>query len=188
MKGLKVICWIVILIMIIYGSRILMEDSLGHGAGFDVFLAGSASPWQAFINQDLTSGLLIVLFWIIYRQKGERAIDTFAWAWMLLWWGNIVTAAYVLIAIRQSEGDPARLFAGRRAGSLTPVWNRPALPVQALFVVLALAILAYMTVLLQQARDAVSIIGAIAGLAPVALSLILLAFPQSEGKPVAALQ
>ena len=140
MKGLKVICWIVILMMIYYGSRILMEDSLGHGAGFDVFLAGAASPWQAFINQDLTSGLLIVLLWIIYRQKGERAIDTFAWAWMLLWWGNIVTATYVLIAIRQSEGDPARLFAGNRAGRLIAIWHRPALPVQALFVVMAVAI------------------------------------------------
>ena len=188
MKGLKVICWIVILMMIYYGSRILMEDSLGHGAGFDVFLAGAASPWQAFINQDLTSGLLIVLLWIIYRQKGERAIDTFAWAWMLMWWGNIVTAAYVLIAMRQSEGDPARLFAGNRAGRLIPVWPRPALAVQAVFILLAVAILAYMTVLIQQARDTVSIVGAIAGLAPLALSLILLAFPRGERETVSVQQ
>ena len=188
MKGLKIMCWIVILLMTFYGARILIEDNLGHGAGFDVFLAGSASPWQAFINQDLTSGLLIVLAWIIYRQKGERPVDTFAWAWMLLWWGNIVTAVYILVALRQSGGDPARLVAGRRAGTLTPVWNRPALPVQALFVALAVAVLAYMSVLIRQAGDTVSIIGAIAGLGPVALSLILLAFVQGETKPAAALQ
>lgn len=185
MKGLKIISWLVIVVMTIYGLRILVQDSLGHGAGFDIFLAGTASPWQAFINQDLVSGLLIALAWMLYRQHGARAIDSFAWTWMVLWWGNIVVAVYVLVALRQAGGDTGRLFTGSRAGPLRTVWPQPGVAVKALLLLGALASAGYMVLLVRQAADGIAIAGAVLGIAPVALSLVLLAFPAPASPSVA---
>jgi len=177
MKGLRIISWVVIAIMALCGLRILIADSLGHGAGFDVFLAGTPSAWQTFINQDLVSGLFIALAWMIHRERGGRPVDTFAWGWLVMWWGNIVVAVYVLAALRQSGGDARRMFAGRRAGTLAPVWPVPALPLRGLLILAAAAILVYMGLLVQRAADAISVAGALLGLLPLALGLVLLAFP-----------
>ncbi|MDB5702362.1 MAG: hypothetical protein JWL66_2561 [Sphingomonadales bacterium] len=177
MAGIKWIAILIIIIMSGYAAPILLHDSLDHGAGLDVFLTGSKHPWQAFINQDLVSGLLLALAWLVYRQKGSRMIDTVAWIWMVLWWGNIVVAAYVLLALRQSEGDRDRFFLGSRAGPLLR-WQAPGMAVRIVLLALAALTLVYLADLIRSGpMDAVSIAGALLGISPVTLSLVLLAFP-----------
>jgi hypothetical protein len=177
MSGFKWIAILVIAVMALLGAQILIRDSLGHGAGLDAFLAGTTSPWQAFINQDLVSGLLLAVAWLIYREQPGRVIDTIAWVWMVMWWGNIVVAAYVLLALRQSSGDPQRFFMGARAGGLTQAWPRPNMIVRAILLVLAAGSLYYLAMLLGAAAGPVAVAGALLGMLPVALSLVLLAFP-----------
>jgi hypothetical protein len=84
---------LVIVIMSGFMLNILLHDSMGHGVGMDTFNAGMADPWRAFIGQDLVSGLFFTVSWLVFRERGGRVIDTIAWAWMALWWGNIVIAA-----------------------------------------------------------------------------------------------
>lgn len=180
MSGFKWIAMLVIAVMTVLAAQILIRDSLGHGAGLDVFLAGTASPWQAFINQDLVSGLLLAVTWLIYREQPGRVVDTIAWVWMVMWWGNIVVAAYVLVAFRQSSGDPQRFFMGMRAGRLTQAWPRPNMVFCAILLVLAAASLYYLALLLRAAEGPVGVAGALLGMLPVALSLVLLAFPPAQ--------
>ncbi|WP_340316822.1 hypothetical protein [Rhizorhabdus argentea] len=177
MAGFKWVAILVVAVMAILGAQVLINDSLGHGAGLDVFLAGTKSPWQAFINQDLVSGLLFAVAWLIYREQPGRAIDTIAWVWMAMWWGNIVVAAYVLLALRQSNGDPQRFFMGARGGGLAQAWLSPNMVVRAILLLLAAGSVYYLVALLGAAAGPVAIAGALLGMLPVALSLVLLAFP-----------
>lgn len=177
MNGFKWIAMLVIVVMSGFAIPILLHDSLGHGAGLDVFLAGRASPWQAFINQDLVSGLLLSLTWLVYREEGGRVIDTIAWVCMVLWWGNIVIAAYVLVALREAEGDPSRFFMGARGGMLRSAWPTPGIAVRIILLALATLTAVYLAGLLRGAEGGVAIAGALLGILPVTLTLVLLAFP-----------
>ncbi len=181
MIGIRAVAVVVIVMMIALAANIAAFDSFDHGAGFDIFLSGSGSPWQLFINQDLVAGLWLAVAWIIYRQGGMRVIDTAAWVWMVIWWGNIVVAAYVLVAMRQAGGESHRFFAGARAGPLAPVWPTPSVVVRVLLLAGAAATIAFLSSVLARTGDTVTIIGSLLGYAPIALSLILLAFPARTG-------
>jgi hypothetical protein len=60
---------IVIAAMAVCGVNIASTDDIGHGAGMDVWLAGTADPWQLFINLDLMTGLLLAVSWIGWRER-----------------------------------------------------------------------------------------------------------------------
>ena len=177
MIAIRRVAIVVIVLMSTLGANIILNDSLGNGLGFDVFLAGTGSPWQLFINNDLVSGLLFTTSWIIYRERGNRTLDTVAWVWMALWWGNIIVACYVLVALRQAAGDHARFFQGARAGALAPAWPHPSRPLQLLLLALAAVVTAALAQTLVGARDAIAAIGSLLGFAPLVLTFALLAFP-----------
>jgi hypothetical protein len=106
-------------------------------------------------------------------------IDTVAWVWMVMWWGNIVVGAYVLRAAWQSGGDWGRFFMGRHTGVLRgiglPVFVRGLAGVGAIGVALWLA-----TAVMAVRGDAIPTTGYLLGFLPVILSLLLLAFPSRE--------
>lgn len=179
MRGPQLLGAFVILVMGVLMANILIHDGMDHGVGFDVFLAGTGDPWQLFINNDLVTGLLFMCGWIMLRERGGRVIDTVAWVWMVMWWGNIVVGAYVLRAAWQSGGAWPRFFLGRHAG----VFRGVGLPV----LVRGLAGLGAIGVALWLAGAVMAVRGAaipttgyLLGFLPVIVSLLLLAFPARE--------
>lgn len=181
MKGPTILGWLVIIVMSILMANILIHDGMDHGVGFDVFLAGAGNPWQLFINNDLVTGLLFMCGWMIFREKGGRAIDVICWVWMVMWWGNIIVAAYVLRAVWQSAGDWHRFFLGQRAGSLRPVTFAPQMRV--LFGLMAVAVALWTALTIQGTGFApVATFGLVLGFAPIVLTFMLLTAP---AKPAA---
>lgn len=120
MTAPRILGWLVIAIMSVLMANILIHDGMDHGVGFDTFAAGASNPWQLFINNDLVTGLFFMSGWVILRERGDRVIDTVAWVWMVMWWGNIIVGVYVLRAVwqagaGQAGGDWHRFFLGRHA-------------------------------------------------------------------------
>jgi hypothetical protein len=179
MKGVRVLAWIVIAIMGANMANVSLNSGFGHGAGFDTFLAGASDPWQLFINNDLVTGLLFMVGWIILRERGGRGLDTLAWCWMVMWWGNIVVAVYVLRAAGQAQGDWGRFFMGRSTGEM------PAAPLSSMARLLcglaALGVLAWTGWgILATGGASLSILGYLLGFVPVVLTLVLLAVPARQ--------
>jgi hypothetical protein len=119
MRAIQGIAWLVLVLMTVNMANVAVYSGMNHGVGLDVFLTGSKEPWQNFIDDDLVTGLLFTCSWIIFRERGGRPFDTVIWIWLVVWWGNIVVAAYVLFAVRQSGGDWSRFFMGRHAPGRT---------------------------------------------------------------------
>ena len=188
MRWAKGMALLVICIMTGFMANILIHDSMGHGVGLDTFLAGAVNPWQAFINQDLVSGLLLALTWIVFRQRGARVIDTVAWVWLVLWWGNIVVASYVLVATLQSQGDWVAFFMGRRSAvALRRVWPEPGIAVRALCLLAAAGCAAWLALAISASGFApIATAGYLLGFAPILLALVLLAFPERSDAVVLA--
>jgi hypothetical protein len=91
----------------------IANEGAGHGAGMDVFLAGyRSSAWQAVINADLIVGLLIVVCWIYWRERG--AASALSWIAVILWWGNIAVAVYAYRQLGRSGGSWRQFFLGHR--------------------------------------------------------------------------
>ncbi|SEJ19467.1 hypothetical protein SAMN05518849_103310 [Sphingobium sp. AP50] len=176
MKGARIIAWVVIAIMGVNMANVAINSGMDHGVGFDTFLAGSGDPWQLFINNDLVTGLLFMAGWLIFREWGGRLADRIVWVWMIMWWGNIVVAAYVLLALWQSGGDDRRFFMGRREG---------ALPTLRIGVVVRVpsggmaALVAFWTLagIVKVDFAPIATFGFVMGFAPVILSLLLIAWP-----------
>ncbi|MEO0030466.1 MAG: hypothetical protein RIS94_224 [Pseudomonadota bacterium] len=160
-------------------ANILVHDGMDHGVGFDVFLAGSGSPWQLFINNDLVTGLLFMCGWVLLRERGGRRMETAAWIWMILWWGNIVVGAYVVRAAWQAQGDWPRFFMGRHAGHLREIAITPAARVIAGLGALGVAMWLAGALIGTQGA-AIPAIGYALGFAPVVLSLLVLATPSAR--------
>lgn len=179
MIGVRILAWVVIAIMGANMANVLFNSGLDHGVGFDTFLAGAADPWQLFINNDLVTGLLFMVGWIILRERGGRGLDALAWCWMVMWWGNIIVAAYVLRAIGQSQGNWHRFFAGHVAG--VPADVSLPVPARLLCGLAALAMTAWTAMELTAAGGAlVPTLGYVLGFAPIILSFALLAFPARQ--------
>ncbi|WP_313806873.1 hypothetical protein [Sphingobium sp.] len=176
MRSPQILSCLVIAVMGSLMMNILIHDGMDHGVGFDVFLAGAGDPWQLFINNDLVTGLWFMCGWIVLRERGGRVMDVVAWVWMVLWWGNIIVAAYVLRAAWQSGGDWSCFFMGRHAGP-----SRQAVPS---FLVRTGSGLAAIAVALWLARSIAAVrwagiptTGYLLGFLPIILTLLLLAFP-----------
>jgi hypothetical protein len=182
MKGARIIAWVVIAIMGVNMANVAINSGMDHGVGFDTFLAGSGDPWQLFINNDLVTGLFFMVGWLIFRERGGRLADRIAWVWMIMWWGNIVVAAYVLLALWQACGDDRRFFMGRREGRL------PGLRIGGVVrvvsgVTAALVALWTCAEIVKVGFAPIAIFGLVMGFAPVILSFLLIAWPS---RPAAA--
>lgn len=182
MRGVTILAWVVIAIMGVNMANVVLNSGMNHGVGFDTFLAGASDPWQLFINNDLVAGLLFMVGWIIVREQGGRGIDTVAWVWMTMWWGNIVVAAYVLRAAGQARGDWTRFFMGRRAGVAA---GKPlSLSVRILCGLAALTTLAWtLASIVTTGFAPIPTFGYTLGFAPIVLSFLLLALPGSDRIP-----
>ena len=166
----------VIALMGVLMANILVHDGMDHGVGFDVFMAGAGDPWQLFINNDLVTGLWFMCGWMIFREKGHRMADILCWVWMVMWWGNIIVAAYVLRAAWQARGEWSRFFLGRRAGELRPIAF--AVPVRMLFAALAIGVAVWTGLTVRGTGVApMATAGLVLGFAPIVLTLLLLAAP-----------
>ena len=53
--------------------HVVFNSGMHHGEEFDTFPAGSGDPWQLFINNDMVTGLLFMVGWMIFREQGGRA-------------------------------------------------------------------------------------------------------------------
>jgi hypothetical protein len=176
MKGARIIAWVVIAIMGVNMANVAINSGMDHGVGFDTFLAGSGDPWQLFINNDLVTGLLFMVGWLIFRERGGRLADRIGWVWMMMWWGNIVVAAYVLLALWQAGGDDRRFFLGRREALL------PALRIGSVARVaggIMALLVAFWTLagIVKIGFAPIATFGFVMGFAPVILSLLLVAWP-----------
>jgi hypothetical protein len=178
MNWARLLALLVMVGMILLGANIVLNGSLDEGLGLDRFMAGLADPWRTFIGFDLLSGLLLISGWIVWRQQGARWLDTLAWVLCLTWWGNVVAAAYILVAARQSEGDPARFFLGARAGALQPAWPATNWPARIAAIVAAIGVAGF-TLMKIRELGLVDLAGLtyIPGFLPVVLAFVLLGFP-----------
>ena len=173
----------VVVAMLMLAGNILVNGSLDEGLGMDRFLAGLVDPWRTFIGFALLAGLLLMSGWIVWRQKGRRAADTLAWVLCIAWWGNIVVAAYILVALRQSGGDPARFLMGDRAGQLRPAWT-PTGAVRALALAGVLGTAAFAASrIVHLGLSTLAGQTYLPGFAPIVLALVLLAFPSRATGP-----
>lgn len=176
MKGPRIVAWVVIAIMAVNMVNVVLNSGMDHGAGFDTFLAGSSNPWQLFINNDLVTGLFFMVGWLIHRERGGRLLDTVAWVWMIMWWGNIVVGAYVLLAVWQSRGDWTLFFQGRRSGALPALNIGTPLRIGAAALAVVTAVWTVQGIVATGAAP-IPTFGYVMGFVPVVLSLALVAFP-----------
>lgn len=171
----------VIILMSVLMGNILINDGFDTGLGMDRFIDGLKDPWQAFIGFDMMSGLFLMFGWIIYRQNGAPVVETIVWVLLGNWWGNIVIAAYILVALRQSGGEPGRFFMGARAGPLRAVWGAPPLALRGLCLIGAAGVATY-AYCAMRALDFAGLPAQafVPAFAPVVLGLILLALPRNN--------
>lgn len=187
MKWAKGAALFVIIAMSICMTNILLNDSMYHGVGNDNFNAGFKDPWQTFIHMDLMTGLVMFCTWLAYREKDSPNIDTVIWIWMILWWGNIVVAFYLLIAAYQANGNASVFFSGQRSGEpLRTIWAQPNVIARSVCILLALGSTVWLYRALQLVNFAgTPAFGLYAGFLPVAATFLLLAFPRGNtGKAV----
>jgi Protein of unknown function (DUF1475) len=178
MKAARVLALAIIALLGALMLAIVVQDSFRTGIGMDRFQAGLADPWQRFIGFDLMSGLFLMFGWIVYRQRGARRLETVAWVLMANWWGNIVVAAYILVALYQARGEAPGLFMGARGGELRRAWT-PGAAMRAVCAVGAAATVVY--VLHEMAALHFAGLPAwafVPAFGPLVLSFALLAFPE----------
>jgi len=181
MRWTKFLGICVIILMSVLMSNIVINDGFRTGIGMDRFIAGLADPWQTFIGFDMMAGLFLMFGWIIYRQNGSPVIETITWVLLGNWWGNIVIAAYILVAFRQADGDASKFFMGSRAGPLRVVWGVPSSTVRGLCILGAVAFLIY-AVLTMKSLDFAGLPAwaFVPAFAPIVVGFILLARPQKQ--------
>ena len=183
MNKLRVLALAVLGIMLVNVVNVAVKGGMDHGVGMDTFLAGMGNPWQSFINTDLVVGLWFPAAWILLRERGSRTIETVVWIWLLLWWGNIVLAVYVLRAVRQANGDWNLFFLGRSApGAAT---DRPTVtsrsPYRYVWFAAAAAVAVYVAISLSRVGfTGLPAFGYIAGFTPIVLALVLLGLNGAE--------
>jgi hypothetical protein len=180
MSLVRILCWIVVIVIGANLVNVAMHSGLGHGAGLDTFLGGVADPWQLMINTDLIAGLLLMIGWMIYRERRAPLVQRIAWAWTAAWWGNIVIAVYVLRLARRPGQDLSNLLVGGRPEHVPHL----AVPARLAALAAALLLLAYLIrELMTPGLALIGVAGYLAGLAPLILSLALMAKGPSPPAP-----
>ena len=182
MKTIRILAVLVLVIQLVNMGIVLAGSGMGHGAGFDTFLAGMRDPWQNFINNDLVMGLLFTMSWIVFRERGNGVLQTVAWVWMAAWWGNIVIAVYVLKAVSEAKGSwPVFFMRGHAPGAQSFASFVIPGPLRMASLAGAALVIVYLVYGLLSCRfAAIPAIGYVAGFVPVALSLALLGRPRGQ--------
>jgi len=180
MRWARVAGWVVLIVQTVGMVQILRNDSMYHGVGNDFFNQMLKDYWGSFISFDLMMGLLLFCVWLGWREKTARLLETIAWIWNILWWGNIVVAIYVLIAVHESRGDLLAFFAGRRSDRpLRQLTLHRTLAGRALSFVLAGGTAVWLWRALHIVNfTGVPAFGLYAGFLPLILAFSLMAFPQ----------
>jgi len=87
---------------------------LVYGLSVGNFFAEGAAiarmPWGLTLLVDVYVGFFLVSCWIACRENGGSA--AFIWIALILAFGNIVTAVYILRAVHSSRGDSRRFWMG----------------------------------------------------------------------------
>ena len=140
MKTARILCAVTMLVAAVHFVIAIATVGLHQGAGSDVFFAGYFSnPWQAVINVDLMAGLTLAACWLLWREPDRGA--GIAWAIVLLYWGNLVLAAYLFRELGRSNGSWAYVALGRNAPGFVATPRVPASAAQrGLFIAAALAL------------------------------------------------
>ncbi len=187
MKLVKMVALFLVVVMALNTANVALNSGMDHGVGLDTFLAGTGDPWQVFINSDLTAGLILMIAWIIFRERGGRVIDTLAWVWLTAWWGNIVVAAYIWTAAHYAQGDWSRFFLGRRApGFANDRASRIPVAVRVLCFAGAALTAAYVVIGVARSGGAlIPVVGYVGGFAPVILAFLLLTLNRPRSTAVA---
>ncbi|HUD28445.1 MAG TPA: hypothetical protein VMQ93_06200 [Novosphingobium sp.] len=172
---------VVVAAMLGCGVNIALNDDIGHGAGMDVWLAGTADPWQLFINLDLMTGLLLAVTWMGWRERHNGIALQAAWVLLALWWGNLVVALYVLMALREARGERGRFLSGAPGGAWADTLGPP---VRAVMGLAAAGIAATMAAGAWRAAPAfLPMLGYLAGLGTLCFFLGLLALRRPAAFP-----
>ena len=178
MRWANIAAWSVLILQAVNMIQILLHDSMYHGVGNDYFNQSFKDYWGTFVSFDLMTGLVLFSTWLGWRESGSRLIGTVAWIWNILWWGNIVVAIYVLLAIYQSRGSILAFFAGNRSGeTLREFTWHSTLAGRAISLTLAIGTALWLWQALTFVRfKGVPAFGLYAGFLPLVLALLLLAF------------
>ncbi len=86
---------------------------------FHAFVAGDFSregaallsmPWGLLSLVEIYAGIFLLAGWIVYRERSWAVAVT--WIALICIVGNLVSALYVLLALRTSGGDPHAFWMG----------------------------------------------------------------------------
>ena len=72
-----------------------------------------AMPWGIVSLLDVYVGFLLFCGWVFYREKS--GVAALVWTVAILILGNMLTAIYVVLAVRACGGDWKRFWLGARA-------------------------------------------------------------------------
>jgi hypothetical protein len=116
MQAAKIICLIVIVVMAYHFATAIAGTGIHQGLGADVFFRGyAANLWQAGIDADLMSGLLLMVSWIFWRERSH--VNAVVWILVVLWWGNIIVATYIWHQINKSNSRWDVVLLGQHAAN-----------------------------------------------------------------------
>jgi hypothetical protein len=119
MRVAKIICCFVIAVMAINFAIAIHATGIHTGLGTDVFFSGAAAnPWQAGIDADLMMGLLLMVSWVLWRERSR--INAIVWILVILYWGNIVVAFYILRQLNNSGDRWDVVMLGKHATNAPP--------------------------------------------------------------------
>lgn len=96
--------------LIVFSLAAIAVRQLGLG-GVAVFFSDFSHPWRALLNTDFTLHFLLIVAWVIYREKASAA--GMLWALGIAICGGVVTFLYLFIATGAADGDVRRLLLGR---------------------------------------------------------------------------
>lgn len=183
MKTARFICAAMMFVAALHFVVAIATVGLHQGAGSDVFFTGYfGNPWQAVINVDLMAGLTLAACWLVWREPDRGA--GIAWAIVLLYWGNLVLAAYLFRELGRSKGDWAYVALGRHAPGFAAVPRAAAPAAQRLAALAAaLAVVALTLWLCVRAEWApFPVMGYVWGLGGFIPALLCLARPAASGR------
>jgi hypothetical protein len=102
-------------------AAVVMAGALAYGAAAgDLWAEGGAlvdMPWGLVTLVEVYVGLTLFACWVLWREASR--LEAAAWLVAAALGGNIVSCAYVLLALRRSRGDAEAFWMGARAPTRT---------------------------------------------------------------------
>lgn len=111
MKSMTVLSLAVTLMGLVLLSAILWATV--EGQGWAELMTLLAYPWFKMSLLDVYVGFILFCFWIVYRET--RFTHKLLWVVGMMLLGNLLACIYVLLAIRQAQGDWTIFWQGRHS-------------------------------------------------------------------------